>query len=276
MGFREYLRGWTFAQLLGVLFLLLLQGTIFYAAFENAESKSALGYVSFAGTITSIVLAVIAIFFSFLQVFESGKDVEVSRGALEEIRRQVSRLDRLDSIASLVENTRDSVARVEERIDAGFNQTIESDDPERASDPRLKASSASGETEASADSSVRLFRSYTAGFLMCCLAYVAAKGKALRLDGVLREVLFPVLPETHAKYSEYFQDTAHVTEGVLVSLGYLKISRLGRQGRTSKIVVDELFAEATLAEARDPGVIRDPEVRQAFDRLLEQIDSANR
>ena len=46
--------------------LALVQGSVWYVAFVHAKSTSALNYVSFAGTIISIILAVLAIVYTYL------------------------------------------------------------------------------------------------------------------------------------------------------------------------------------------------------------------
>ena len=74
-------REWLFVILIIVMGLLILHGV----SYEFSTSKRALGYVSFAGTIVSILLGLIAIIYSFVQSMTQSNSVV-------EIKNEVERL----------------------------------------------------------------------------------------------------------------------------------------------------------------------------------------
>jgi len=95
-------REWIF-----VLFLVVLaQLIIHYIAFDFGSSGRALGYVSIAGTIVSIVLGLIAIIYSFVQSITQANSVS-------DIRLQVEKLVEVgDSISRLEQDLQKSARKV--------------------------------------------------------------------------------------------------------------------------------------------------------------------
>lgn len=88
-----------------------IQGAIWYAAFVNAGSGSALNYVSFAGTLVSIILAVLAIGYTYAES-QSQKNksdsVAVQIGILSEvvssIKAETASLDNISKINTELQN----------------------------------------------------------------------------------------------------------------------------------------------------------------------------
>ena len=68
--------------------LSLVQAFFWYAVFENSQSASALGYVSFAGTLVSIILAVLAIGYTY------GESIS-HKNKSDGLTNQISTLERL-------------------------------------------------------------------------------------------------------------------------------------------------------------------------------------
>lgn len=121
---------------LSVLLISVVQGAIWYAAFVNAGNSSALNYVSFAGTLISIVLAVLAIGYTYGEsVIQRGQGNSLAAqiAALSEVAKgikvqaeslgEISRIKAgLADVAKTIElgfsETKDRVSGMTERIDA--------------------------------------------------------------------------------------------------------------------------------------------------------------
>lgn len=78
--------------LLLIAILMIIEGFVFYAAMENSNSISALGYISFAGTITSIILAVLAIIYGFVQNGTQDRKSELIAQQMGRVREVVDDL----------------------------------------------------------------------------------------------------------------------------------------------------------------------------------------
>lgn len=84
--------------LLLIAILMIVEGFIFYVSMENSNSQSALGYVSFAGTITSIILAVLAIIYGFVQSGSQERKSEVVSEQMGRIKEVVDSLQKSKSL----------------------------------------------------------------------------------------------------------------------------------------------------------------------------------
>ena len=105
--------------LLLIAVLMIVEGFVFYAAMENSNSTSALGYISFAGTVTSIILAVLAIIYGFVQ---SGLQEKKS----EAISRQMERVrDVVNDLTKSKTDLGDEVDKLE-HISNGINELLSS------------------------------------------------------------------------------------------------------------------------------------------------------
>lgn len=95
---------WVFLTII----LALVQAFIWYAAFENASSSSALNYVSFSGTLISIILAVLAIGYTYGEsVSEKNKGDNLSSqiNVLEEVIKSIkSETEHLENISDISDN----------------------------------------------------------------------------------------------------------------------------------------------------------------------------
>jgi len=116
---------WVFLTII----LALIQAFIWYAAFENSESPNALNYVSFAGTLISIILAVLAIGYTYGEsVIEKNKgdkihaqveslekviqEAKVESDKLEKISEILNRVNSLESdLGNKIENTKDGISK---------------------------------------------------------------------------------------------------------------------------------------------------------------------
>lgn len=94
--------------------LMIIEGFIFYAAMENSQSTNALGFISFAGTITSIILAVLAIIYGFVQ---NGSQERKSDGVAEQMGRIREVVDSLQKSKSLLGVDLIKLENIANRID---------------------------------------------------------------------------------------------------------------------------------------------------------------
>ncbi|MPQ76950.1 hypothetical protein [Hydrogenovibrio sp. JE_KL2] len=94
--------------------LMIIEGFVFYAALENSNSLSALGYVSFAGTITSIILAVLAIIYGFVQ---SGSHERKSEFVSEQMGRVKEVVDELRASKSALGGDLTSLSNLAQKIE---------------------------------------------------------------------------------------------------------------------------------------------------------------
>ncbi|WP_337219745.1 hypothetical protein [Vibrio parahaemolyticus] len=81
-------REWWFALIL----VSVVQGVIWYVSFVNAGNQSALGYVSFAGTLISIILAVLAIGYTYGESIgqkNQGDSISSQIGLLSDVVRNI-------------------------------------------------------------------------------------------------------------------------------------------------------------------------------------------
>ncbi|MBV7564169.1 hypothetical protein [Pseudomonas sp. sia0905] len=109
-----------------VLFLItVIQSFIWYAAFVNAGNGSALNFVSFAGTLISIILAVLAIGYTYgesISQKSKGDALSIQIASLTEIASAM----RVQSDAlSDVTNVKIELENVANRIESGFLETRE-------------------------------------------------------------------------------------------------------------------------------------------------------
>lgn len=98
----------------------LLQFVIYYFSFIYGSSGKALGYISFAGTLISIILAVIAIGYTYgesIKQKSSSDQLLLEIAGLREIKEklagQVDILENISAIKSAVENTQITVSKID-------------------------------------------------------------------------------------------------------------------------------------------------------------------
>lgn len=101
-----------------LLLALTAQAFIFYAAFQHAGSGSALNFVSFAGTVTSIVLAVVAIVLAFMQVFDAKAAQNAMHGSIAELRAGLGELKKLEDVSGSLRE----VARLQRKTSSEVRQ----------------------------------------------------------------------------------------------------------------------------------------------------------
>jgi hypothetical protein len=117
-------REWIFI----ILFLSLLQGIIWYASFVNAGNSSALNYISFAGTLISIILAVLAIGYTYGEsISEKNKSnaianqIDTLNGVLNNLVIQNSNLEIIskinDELLQLSENFQEGMSNTSKKVD---------------------------------------------------------------------------------------------------------------------------------------------------------------
>lgn len=101
----------------------LVQAFIWYVSFINAGNGSALNFVSFAGTLISIILAVLAIGYTYGEsINQKGKSdsLSVQISALTEVTSNIK--TQADAISE-VSNIKTELESVAQRIESGFLET---------------------------------------------------------------------------------------------------------------------------------------------------------
>lgn len=114
-------RDWT----LVVLLISLIQTFIWYAAFVNAGNGSALNYVSFAGTLISIILAVLAIGYTYgesVSQKSKGDTLATQISALSDVTRGIKiQAESLDEVFVI----KSELSEIARRIEEGLMETRE-------------------------------------------------------------------------------------------------------------------------------------------------------
>ncbi|RUE12482.1 hypothetical protein [Pseudomonas aeruginosa] len=97
--------------LLTIFIIVILQFILHWLAFQYRGSSNALGYISFAGTVVSIVLGVVAIIYSFVQSISHSTSVEEMRAQVEDLIAATKDINK--SKDSLHESTTKIISAVE-------------------------------------------------------------------------------------------------------------------------------------------------------------------
>lgn len=90
-----------------IITLTIFQAFFWYAVFENSGSASALGYVSFAGTLVSIILAVLAIGYTYGESISQknkseglANQIDTLGGLIESVEVEAKSLEKIQDIAN--------------------------------------------------------------------------------------------------------------------------------------------------------------------------------
>lgn len=111
-----------------ILIISLVQGLIWYASFVNAGNGTALNYVSFAGTLISIILAVLAIGYTYGEsVSEKNKSnaisnqIETLNNVLQNLKVQNSNLDKIslinEELLQLSNNFKEGTSHTQKKVE---------------------------------------------------------------------------------------------------------------------------------------------------------------
>lgn len=112
-------REWIFT----IIMISIVQAAIWYISFVNSGSKNALNYVSFSGTIISIILAILAIGYTYGEsISQKNKSDGISTqiSMLSEVVKDVSA--QAESISKITAISKE-LNTLAERLEDGFNQT---------------------------------------------------------------------------------------------------------------------------------------------------------
>ncbi|ELM6650572.1 TPA: hypothetical protein I7147_21730 [Vibrio vulnificus] len=109
--------------ILFIIIISLVQGFVWYSAFVNAGNGSALNFISFAGTLVSIILAVLAIGYTY------GESI-TQKNHSDTVVNQISKLnDAIDTISGQTESFNqikdisETLAQYSEKVDSKFELT---------------------------------------------------------------------------------------------------------------------------------------------------------
>ncbi|EHU1703088.1 hypothetical protein A1Z17_RS05740 [Acinetobacter baumannii] len=109
--------------ILSIIILLIIEAFIFWVAFQFAGNSSALGYVSFAGTLISIILAVLAIGYTYGESHQQ-KNSSITLG--NQIESLVAIKDKLEIQAEALNDIKflkSSLENFSEKVDNHFFET---------------------------------------------------------------------------------------------------------------------------------------------------------
>lgn len=108
--------------ILAIIILLIIEGFIFWISFQFSGNSSALGYVSFAGTLISIILAILAIGYTY---GESQQQKNSSSTLANQLESLVNIKDKLEVHAHALEDikhVKDSMLNFSNQIDSHFKE----------------------------------------------------------------------------------------------------------------------------------------------------------
>lgn len=237
-----------------VLSLLTLSFVLFYAHI-NYSSTNGNQFLSVAATLSSIILAVVAIVIAIAQMVMAGQHSSQFEGKIFDLKSAVDRMQPLPA----------SVMRLEELID-GVKQTrtaiyaLPDIISSQLREAGKQTSSLPEEQQASADGLnasqlvKRIARGNTYLFTMLIGGICAAHGRNVRVDELGPLVMKPL--QEKSKYPEAFDDTILTSMGYLLkNLDLVKIAGHGDDSET--VYVNDLLRNATKAWLQQ--IVDDPD-----------------
>jgi len=108
-----------------ILLLSIVQAFIWYVSFVNSSNISALGYVSFAGTIISIILAVVAIIYNFTESVGQKNKSDLISIQIEKLRDVVSNIDLKSDSLDIISEISSELSTFKDSFDKRICETNE-------------------------------------------------------------------------------------------------------------------------------------------------------
>ncbi|MDC4552855.1 hypothetical protein NQ784_18395, partial [Acinetobacter baumannii] len=109
--------------LLSIIILLIIEAFIFWVAFQFAGNSSALGYVSFAGTLISIILAVLAIGYTYGESHQQKNSSITLGNQIDSLIKIKERLEVQTNALEDIKILKDSLNEFSEKVESHFNET---------------------------------------------------------------------------------------------------------------------------------------------------------
>ncbi|HHG3522527.1 TPA: hypothetical protein ACPVZQ_004635 [Vibrio parahaemolyticus] len=219
-------REWiTLIVLLGI-----VQAFFWYAVFENSQSASALSYVSFAGTLVSIILAVLAIGYTY---GESLSQKSKSDGLADQIKTLGGLIESVEIEAKALENIQDISKELTGFIGAYRNDKQVSEkhlaDIQSTISALTKVRHVSVVNSNSPQTELeQLFRSRSPLDTLCylMLVYLEKNQGEYGIDNI--EAIDDLLSETPMGLElSFFQGAMYTQTSLLQNLGFIKIDEDG-------------------------------------------------
>ncbi|HCU0834604.1 TPA: hypothetical protein OUJ22_004145 [Pseudomonas aeruginosa] len=193
--------------LLTIFIIVILQFILHWLAFQYRGSSNALGYISFAGTVVSIVLGVVAIIYSFVQSISHSTSVEEMRAQVEDLIAATKDINK--SKDSLHESTTKIISAVESlNINLVENTTkaneLYSKITEGSSSPAKKSSSQDRIKISSYRDEIPPFLLTTNFLLNCMTAIIGEAVKEGWTSDKINRFILPAFKKWHTIDTVYF------------------------------------------------------------------------
>ncbi|WP_305372161.1 hypothetical protein [Photobacterium leiognathi] len=112
-------REWIFL----ILLLSLIQGFVWYAAFVNASNGSALNFISFAGTLISIILAILAIGYTYGESITQKNQSDTVVNQIEKLNTAIDTINKQTSNFNQIKEISDTLLKYTELVEHKMNNT---------------------------------------------------------------------------------------------------------------------------------------------------------
>ncbi|WP_421222165.1 hypothetical protein [Aeromonas enteropelogenes] len=260
--------------------LAIIQAFFWYAVFENSQSASALGYVSFAGTLVSIILAVLAIGYTY---GESISQKSKSDGLAEQIKTLGTLIDSVEIEAKSLEKIQDISKELSGFIGAYRNDKQSSDSDLRLIQQNIEMLTQSRTFELTnrtddnnfvgPETKIEKFMKNRTPLDEACylmLVYIQQNGVGLHN---MSDVLSDILDDTPMGLgSSFFYGAIYTQASLLEGLGYLSSSN----GRNKIFVERELYDFIINSMVTDtPTKFRGGSYNDMIERLHELVKSGS-
>lgn len=112
-------REWVFS----IIIVSLVQAFVWYSAFVNAGSGSALNFISFAGTLVSIILAVLAIGYTYGESISQKNQSDTVVNQISTLNQAISNIKEQTGHLEQVKDISENLAKFGKQMDSKFDQT---------------------------------------------------------------------------------------------------------------------------------------------------------
>ncbi|MUK43687.1 hypothetical protein GNP61_19250 [Aliivibrio fischeri] len=244
-------REWMFS----ILIISLIQAFVWYAAFVNAGNGSALNFISFAGTLVSIILAVLAIGYTYGESLsqKNQSDAVVNQivtlnQAIGNIKEQTDDLNQIREISEnltafgrLVENRFDATHKEVESISCAMQELTSVNSKQYAKSPSI--SLASNDKEILVQALCESRQPITEIGIMATLLIDGNQRNALLFDGIEK---YLELADDRFENEDYEQSKGILSGSVFACLCMLEAIGLvtyNKKDGKSILKVDEVFKQ---------------------------------
>ncbi|MCG6221607.1 hypothetical protein NB600_18320 [Vibrio antiquarius] len=197
-----------------IFIIILLQFIVQAAAWLYGGNDGALGYISFAGTVVSIILAVLAIVYSYIQsLSQQNSATQIS----SQVDKLISITERMDMSKNDLTMSLDNLKKVSEKIDITIEhqtqikehvESLSNDFKEVDFDKLMGSEDTVSRYAASQKNSDDYFdKPFSGGYVglshMCIFLYYAEK-KGVTLDQVVDELIIPTF-DSFVEFSDDYE-----------------------------------------------------------------------